>query len=304
MPARSSRARPIILARIVLPPRKRRVSAASSSSPACRRRCTLRRQPYRIALHSETAHGSDRTRAQGTVNDSSSIMVAETSKSRPARTGQSWRHLALNTTHPRSRTTNRMGDPTKLLKTVCGFGWRNGKSEQGMPQQSTPRPEIVQVRTGAVSAYPPPAPMPVDGPQERFQLGEDSARRLAASRQSSALLGDVVSLLFSPKYRESHPRRSQWLVTPGLASGQFQIAEGLVASSGARLPMGLVLWASVSKRSRHGFGRYPGKPQRLRPDEWKSGDTASLPMATGFFFFVQDILVWLISSSRIRSNAG
>ena len=134
-------------------------------------------------------------------------------------------------------------------------------------------------------------PQPVERPQGRIQLSEDSARRLAASRQSSALLGDVVSLLArSPKYKHHTLADLEWLVTPGLASGQFQIAEGLVTSSGARLPMGLVLWASVSQEVEARLRANAGKPQRLRPDEWKSGDTAWLLLAAGEPKAVQGLL--------------
>ena len=60
-------------------------------------------------------------------------------------------------------------------------------------------------------------------------------------------LGQIVTILMrSPQHKERPLADLEWLVAPALRTGQFQMAEGLDPSTGARGPLALVLWASVS----------------------------------------------------------
>ncbi len=130
------------------------------------------------------------------------------------------------------------------------LGWRNGKSDQSTTELLSPQPQIAASMPEPVaSAHVPDSgsAQPAERPQDCIHLSEARAKRLAASRQSAALLGDVVRLLArSPKYKHHSLADLEWLVAPALRTGQFQMAEGLDPSTGARGPLALVLWASVS----------------------------------------------------------
>jgi hemolysin-activating ACP:hemolysin acyltransferase len=132
---------------------------------------------------------------------------------------------------------------------------------------------------------------PAPPPTQPLHLTEDSARRLAASRQVAALLGDVVSLLArSPRYRHHTLADLEWLVAPALATGQFQMAEGLDPATGARGPLALVTWANVSGETEARLRGNAGQSHRLRPDEWANGPHAWLMLAAGEPRAVQGIL--------------
>lgn len=59
---------------------------------------------------------------------------------------------------------------------------------------------------------------------------------------------------------------------PAVLSGQCYVAEFLHKDVGARAPIAVVLWASVSSETDARFRANPGQRVRLRPDEWTSGE--------------------------------
>jgi hemolysin-activating ACP:hemolysin acyltransferase len=122
---------------------------------------------------------------------------------------------------------------------------------------------------------------PLVTPQS-VHLSEESARKLAASRPSAVLLGDVVSLLArSPKYKSHTLADLEWLVAPALMTGQFQMAEGMDPATGARGSLALVIWANVSDEVEGRLRSNAGQSHRLRPEEWAGGPHAWLMLAAG-----------------------
>jgi cytolysin-activating lysine-acyltransferase len=70
-------------------------------------------------------------------------------------------------------------------------------------------------------------------------------------------------------------------VVPALLTGQFSIAEAKAQPEGTTVPVGVVLWASVSPEVDKRLSEQFTSPVRLRPDEWRSGDQIWLIDAAG-----------------------
>lgn len=98
----------------------------------------------------------------------------------------------------------------------------------------------------------------------------------------SASIGDIVVLFSrSPKHKHFSLADIEWLVLPAVFSGQFFIAEASNAETGHRAPVAIVTWARVSPEVDQRLTENVGKPLRLRPDEWSSGEALWLIDAVG-----------------------
>jgi hemolysin-activating ACP:hemolysin acyltransferase len=114
------------------------------------------------------------------------------------------------------------------------------------------------------------------------QSADETQRRAAAAIRHSVAFAQMVSLLMrSPHYRHYALADLEWLVLPPLISGQFSIAEARANSDGPAVPVAMALWASVSVEVDQKLSQMLEAPVRLRPDEWRSGDTLWLIDAVG-----------------------
>jgi hemolysin-activating ACP:hemolysin acyltransferase len=113
----------------------------------------------------------------------------------------------------------------------------------------------------------------------------------------------------SPHYKHHTLADLEWLVLPPLLTGQFSVAEAGPKEGGARFPVAVVLWASVSVDVDKRLTENPAAPIRLRPDEWRSGDILWLVDAVGDGRVVAPLLkrlgetVWGGKDVRVRVAA-
>jgi hemolysin-activating ACP:hemolysin acyltransferase len=101
---------------------------------------------------------------------------------------------------------------------------------------------------------------------------EEAQRRTAIAIRQSLAFAQINSVLMrSPHYKHHTLTDLEWLVPP-LLTGQFSAAEAGPREGGARFPVAVVLWASVSVDVDKRLTENPAAPIRLRPDEWRSGN--------------------------------
>lgn len=118
-----------------------------------------------------------------------------------------------------------------------------------------------------------------EAPAELSQ--EELKRRGEISKRMAAALGEVVSVLMqSPRFNRLPLADLAWLVMPPLAAGQFVIADAQQKSVGFTVPVGVVLWATVSAEVDQRLSAFE-QPMRLKPEDWKSGDILWIMIAEG-----------------------
>lgn len=95
----------------------------------------------------------------------------------------------------------------------------------------------------------------------------------AVSKLISATIGDcAVVFSRSPAHKHYSLADIEWMILPAVVTGQIYVAEFEHKEHGARAPVAVVLWASVSVETDQRLTANIGQKIRLRPDEWKSGD--------------------------------
>lgn len=102
---------------------------------------------------------------------------------------------------------------------------------------------------------------------DRAQVGA------AISKLISASIGDLVVVMSkSAAHKHYSLADIEWIVLPPVLAGQFYLAEATNPETGFRAPVAAVTWARVSAEVDAKLRESAGKPIRLRPDEWTSGD--------------------------------
>ncbi len=97
-------------------------------------------------------------------------------------------------------------------------------------------------------------------------------KQMAAAKQSSAALGEIVTVLMrTPAMRQHKLGELEWMVMPAIKTGQFLIAHARSKKSGVVDPAGFVLWALVSPEVDKRLSNAVN-PLGLTPAEWNSGD--------------------------------
>lgn len=113
-------------------------------------------------------------------------------------------------------------------------------------------------------------------------VDEESKRRMVAARQAFATFGEIVTLLMrTPEYRPFPLGDLESLVLPPLFSGQVSVATAQVKNNGGTAPVGAILWARVSEEVANRLAVQVGKPIRLAPEDWKSGDIVWIMASAG-----------------------
>ena len=90
----------------------------------------------------------------------------------------------------------------------------------------------------------------------------------AVSKMLSATIGDVA-VVFSRSAAHKHYSLGdiEWMILPAVVTGQVYVAEVEHKEHGARAPVAVVLWASVSADTDQRLTANAGQKIRLRPDE-------------------------------------
>jgi len=103
----------------------------------------------------------------------------------------------------------------------------------------------------------------------------------AISRGVATAFGDAVAVLMRHQnYRHAFLCDLEWMVAPGVASGQFAIAHRNDPKTGASAAIGVVLWAMVSEEVNQRLSAANARP-KLKPEEWTSGQIPWLVEAAG-----------------------
>jgi len=111
---------------------------------------------------------------------------------------------------------------------------------------------------------------------------EEAKGRMPTARKVSAIFGDVVTLLMrTPQYKGLSLTDLDWLVVPALLSGQVSVATAQSKTNGVMMPVGAVLWASVSADIDKRLAAQPGEAIRLAPKEWTSGNIVWVAAGAG-----------------------
>jgi hemolysin-activating ACP:hemolysin acyltransferase len=90
---------------------------------------------------------------------------------------------------------------------------------------------------------------------------------------SAAFARIVAILMRSPQYKHLALTDLEWLVMPPLMLGQYAMVDGKFAGVALPVPAAVALWASVSAEVDQRLSASLTAPIRLRPDEWRSGET-------------------------------
>ncbi len=135
------------------------------------------------------------------------------------------------------------------------------------------------------------APLPADptAPAELSDAQKSKAR--AVSQQIMASFGQITSVLMRAQQYKHHSLADlEWLVVPAVMTGQYSLAEAQSKANGLTAPVGVLLWASVSAEVDKRLTENLDAPMRLKPEEWKSGDTLWIIDAVGEPKMVQAML--------------
>lgn len=155
------------------------------------------------------------------------------------------------------------------------------KSEEKVERIVSETPSVLKAEANTQHTSEIPAKSDVTSPDA---VGKMQALR---SKMISASLGEMVTLLMrSPHYKHYSLSDLEWLVIPALLNNQFLVVEAQVKknpnttdedetkdpSAQQRIPVGLALWARVSKDVDEKISKKIDAPIKLRPDEWNSGE--------------------------------
>ena len=122
-------------------------------------------------------------------------------------------------------------------------------ASDAMPRSSLPNEQVKVAVSSDVSSVSPPT---------------------STVRQVDVTLGQIVTILMrSPQHKERPLADLEWLVLPGILSGQYRVAQA--QQSGIVVPVGVALWASVSTAVDQRLSDLSA-PWRLQSEEWRSGD--------------------------------
>lgn len=138
---------------------------------------------------------------------------------------------------------------------------------------------------------------------------EEMERRTQIARKRSAAFGNITALLAkSPPYSDLKISDLSWLAGSAVTTGQFAIAEAHERTSGAVMPVGVVMWARVSEAVDQKLRGMTGETLKLELDEWRSGDIPWIIATVGERRVVSELLNNLMTSAfeghepRIRAR--
>jgi hemolysin-activating ACP:hemolysin acyltransferase len=164
-------------------------------------------------------------------------------------------------------------------------------SSSGMSQNSG---SAIETPSAGATAQSPATGASPNGSQQAGN-GSDSplvarARRQAAAMHNSLALTQIIGVLLrSQHYRQYRLADLEWLVIPPVLAGQYRIGE-TKTKEGATMPIAVVLWAKVSPEVDARLAQSDDVMNRLKPDEWTSGDIVWLVHAAGQPRFVRHLL--------------
>jgi hemolysin-activating ACP:hemolysin acyltransferase len=132
-------------------------------------------------------------------------------------------------------------------------------------------------------------PSPAASPEPQAEaatttMSPEAIARATTMRRLAASFGDIVGLMMqTPQFKHQSLTDLEWLVMPALQTGQFMVMEVTDRNTGATGPIAAALWARVSEEveARIIEAASAGRPMRLAPGDWVSGDRHWLVAAVG-----------------------
>jgi len=124
---------------------------------------------------------------------------------------------------------------------------------------------------------------------DKGQMGAVAAKLVAAA------IGDLVVLFSrSPAHKHYALADIEWMVLPPVVTRQAYVVEATNKETGVRAPVAAVTWALVSEELDLALQQQAGSSMpRLRPDQWKCGETGWLIDAVGNAEGIRMALQWL-----------
>jgi hemolysin-activating ACP:hemolysin acyltransferase len=98
---------------------------------------------------------------------------------------------------------------------------------------------------------------------------------------AAAFSSIVGAMMRSKAHRDLRISDLERFVLPAVRSRQFSIAQGQQSGTGLTVPLGFVLWASVSPEVDKKLAAALDKPFELTQPEWRSGDIIWIVEAVG-----------------------
>lgn len=164
-----------------------------------------------------------------------------------------------------------------------------------------------------------PPPLPAQPPEQgpsRYEFPDEALSEIEAQpwpsvqpsqpesgpdKQLQAALGQIVALLTrTPGLQDLSIATLRTAVLPGIATGQFLLAEGHNRKTGRSGPLAAVLWAYVSPGVDAAIARDRAQLLRLAEADWKGGDIIWITLAAGD----QNLVRQMIERLRTTSFKG
>jgi hemolysin-activating ACP:hemolysin acyltransferase len=196
----------------------------------------------------------------------------------------------------------------------------NGESQQ--PAQAAPSapPATPEHRTPAKNGQAGPQVAPAAAPQAPAASGsaspateeEQRRRNMLGLRLAAAFSSIVSAMMRSKAHRELKIADLERYVLPAVRTRQFSIAQGQQKGTGMTVPLGFVLWASVSPEVDRKLAASPDKPLEIAPQDWRSGEIVWIVEAVGEPAVTGNMLKRLCSTDwkgrtvkyRVRDQSG
>lgn len=117
-------------------------------------------------------------------------------------------------------------------------------------------------------------------------------REFMRSRQVAANFGNIVTVLMqSADHRDLKLSELRDYVVPALVNNQFRVAEAHKKGSGHTVPVGVILWARVSKDLDSRLSNTELHKIVLKGEEWVSGDNIWIMEIVGDQRFIGPLLL-------------
>jgi hemolysin-activating ACP:hemolysin acyltransferase len=141
---------------------------------------------------------------------------------------------------------------------------------------------------------------------------EQRRRNMLGLRLAAAFSSIVGAMMRSKAHRELKIADLERYVLPAVRTRQFSIAQGQQKGTGMTVPLGFVLWASVSPEVDKKLAAALDKPFDIAPQDWRSGEIVWIVEAVGEPAVTGNILKRLCSTDwkgrtvkyRFRDQSG
>ena len=105
-----------------------------------------------------------------------------------------------------------------------------------------------------------------------------------------AFVDAMQVLMRSPHYMNHTLADLEWLLVPAVKTRQISIAKAQLKANGRVMPIGVIMWASVSPEVNARIASEIAERVKVKPDEWQSGSIIWLVDAIGDPKIIQSMI--------------